>query len=59
LADHCLMCEMETVLRNRDREFRSTLRLMNPTVEPAYEYLFAKLVYVDTDIRRIREREDA
>jgi hypothetical protein len=32
---------------------------MNPNVNPAYDYLYAKLVYVDTDLRRVKEREDA
>jgi hypothetical protein len=57
--DGCLLCELEGVLRDRDHEFRDTLRLMNPNVNPAYDYLYAKLVYVDTDLRRVKEREDA
>jgi hypothetical protein len=62
MNDGCLLCELEGVLVDRSMELRNSLRSMNPNpkVDPRYQYLYDRLIYVDTGIRMLRrEREDA
>jgi hypothetical protein len=55
-AAHCLVCDLEQILRARSIEIRDELRVLNPNIEPNYERLFQVLIDVDQDLRMLKGR---
>jgi hypothetical protein len=45
-------------MKGRSDALRSRLQKMNPTVDAAYDELFAELVAVDGELRRLRSLPD-
>lgn len=43
-------------LKRRSDELRAELQKLNPTTDPSYDGLFGKLVALDGDLRRLRQR---
>jgi acylphosphatase len=48
----------EFLMKGRSDALRSRLQKMNPTVDAAYDELFAELVAVDGELRRLRSLPD-
>jgi hypothetical protein len=56
MQDNRVLCEMEELLRARDRELREVLRAMIPR-GPEYDALFAFLIATDSDLRMLRGKQ--
>lgn len=50
----CSICELEMLLKERDRELRRSLQRRNPVTDTAYDQLFQELIDIDRDRRILR-----